>query len=439
MTSRIILSVFLALTCRSLAFAQTRALTPTAQQYVDPVNGLSLDDAIARALAQEPSLRSARSEIEVARGMRQQAALRANPTVLFEHRDEPSGTDSQTTIGLEWPMELFRRGARVAEADRDIEAVQVSITDRERLLRSEVRTRYGDVLVSIRNLAILDELVATIRRQYELLQARVEQGATPPLERNLIDVELQRVEADRLLQTGRVEAAFMELKRALGMTAETPLAIREGLETVVQRDSSSIRLAIAAPQLESRPDVRNAAARVAAVEARIERIRAEARVDISVFANYMRMDAGFPQQGFAPDGSLERVRGQFHYLSAGARISLPVLNRNQGEIAAAQAERAGAQAAHEAVRLSADAELASSLAMDERARQALTAYAAGAQKLARENLAVVTQSYELGRMTVFDVLAEQRRYLEVERAYTDTLKAAYDARTSVNRAMGGVQ
>ena len=45
------------------------------------------------------------------------------------------------------------------------------------------------------------------------------------------------------------------------------------------------------------------------------------------------------------------------------------------------------------------------------------------QALARQNLAVVGQSYELGRVTVFDVLAEQRRYLEVERAYTDALRA----------------
>ena len=51
--------------------------------------------------------------------------------------------------------------------------------------------------------------------------------------------------------------------------------------------------------------------------------------------------------------------------------------------------------------------------------QAVKLYGGGAQALARQNLAVVGQSYELGRVTVFDVLAEQRRYLDVERAYTE--------------------
>jgi cobalt-zinc-cadmium efflux system outer membrane protein len=153
----------------------------------------------------------------------------------------------------------------------------------------------------------------------------------------------------------------------------------------------------------------------------------------------MRMDAGFPQRGFTPGGGLERVRGLFHYVSAGAMISVPVLNRNQGEIAAARAERTGAEAAHEAARLAADTELAAARARDEHARQAVNAYAGGAQTLARQNLTVVGQSYELGRVTVFDVLAEQRRYLEVERAYTEALRAAYEARTALNRALGGVR
>ena len=63
-------------------------------------------------------------------------------------------------------------------------------------------------------------------------------------------------------------------------------------------------------------------------------------------------------------------------------------------------------------------------------------YGGGAQALARQNLVVVGQSYELGRVTVFEVLAERRRYLDVERAYTEALRAAYEARTALKRALG---
>jgi cobalt-zinc-cadmium efflux system outer membrane protein len=307
------------------------------------------------------------------------------------------------------------------------------------MLRSEVRMRYGEVLAAVRDLTILDELVATAQRQHELLRSRVEEGATPPLERNLLEVEVRRSEAERLLQAGRTEAALFELKRLLGMTAEAPLTVRETLEAILQRESAPAQVGDTAAVIDRRADVREAAARVELADAKIDQVRAEGRFDVSLFANYMRMDAGFPQRGFGVDGGVERIRGEFHYVSAGAMISLPVLNRNQGAIAAATAERAGAAAAFEAARLTAFAELGAARARDERARQAVTAYSSGAQTLARQNLTVVSQSYELGRVTVFDVLTEQRRYLDVERAYTETLKAAYDARTALDRALGGVR
>ena len=440
MTTRIVLSVLIAaLMTEVSAVAQAPISEPVAKQYVDPVNGLSLDQAVARALEQEPSLRAARSEIDVARGMRLQASLRPNPSVSFERREEPAGTDNQTMVAVEWPLDLFRRSRRVAVAEGEVAATELAVTDQERLLATDVRMHYGDVVGALRDLAVLDELVATTRRQHQLLRSRVEEGATPPLERDLLDVELRRLESDRLLQAGRTEAALFELKRLLGMTAEASLALRDTLEDVVRRESSA-----AAPpsdsstMLDQRADVREAAARVEVADAKIERAQAEGRFDVSLFANYMRMDAGFPQRGFTPDGGLERIRGVFHYVSAGAMITVPVLNRNQGEVAAARAEHAGAEAAYEAARLAADAERAAARARDERARQAVRAYT-GAQTLARQNLTVVGQSYELGRVTVFDVLAEQRRYLDVERAYTEALRTAYEARTALNRALGGVR
>ena len=439
MTTRLVLAVLMAFVMpKPPVFAQAPSQTPVAGSYIDPINGLSLQDAIARALAQEPSLRSARNQIDVAEGMRRQAGLRPNPTASFERREEPAGTDNQTTVGVEWPLDLFRRGARMAVAQREVTAVQSAVAEHERLLQSEVRARYGDVLVAIRDLAVLDELVATTRRQHELLRSRVDEGATPPLERNLVDVELRRVDAERLLQTGRAEASVFELKRVLGMKADAALTVREPLDVVVQRELPD-QTRDATDVIDRRADVREAAARVEVAAAKIERVQAEGRFDVNVFANYMRMDAGFPQQGVGPDGRLERVRGLFRYWSAGAMVMVPLLNRNQGEIDAAKAERAGAVAAYDAARLTADAELAAARARDERARQAVNAYSSGAQTLARQNLTVVTQSYDLGRLTVFDVLTEQLRYLDVELGYTETLKAAYDARTALNRALGGVR
>jgi outer membrane protein, heavy metal efflux system len=439
MTTRIGLSVLIAtlLTGVSSSAQSPGGQAPLAGGFVDPVNGLSLEQAIARAIEQEPSLRAARSQVEVAEGTKVQAALRPNPSVSFERREEPGGTDNLTTVGVEWPLDLFRRSERIAVADREATVAHLSATDRERLLTAEVRSRYGDVLATIRDLALLDEIVAATQNQFDLLRSRVDQGASPPLERDLSDVELRREQAERLLQAGRTETAMFDLKRVLGMKADAMLTVRDNLEDLVRRESALAPPVRDAPTaVEQRADVREAAARIETAGAKIDRAQSEGRFDVSLFGNYMRMDAGFPQRGFAPDGGLERVRGQFNYWSAGAMFTIPVLNRNQGDVAVARAERAGASAAYDAARLNAEAELASARARDERAREAVKIFGAGAQALARQNLTVVDQSYELGRVTVFEVLAERRRYLDVERAYTEALRAAYEARTALNRALG---
>jgi outer membrane protein, heavy metal efflux system len=416
------------------ARGQGTAPSALATQYVDELAGLGLDTAIARALEREPSLRAVRSDIEAARGLQQQADLHPNPTLTFERRDEPRGTDNLTSIGIEWPLDLSRRGGRVQTAERSRQATQFAVADRERLLIADVRMQYGTAAAAVRDVVVADDLVAAAQRQWDVVRARVDAGGTPPLERDLLEVELRRFEAGRLLAAGRADVAVVQLKQLLGMSPSEPLLLRETLEVLVAAESE---VASASPGvIATRPDVREAEARVTIADARIDQADREGRLDISLFGTYMRMDAGFPQQGVGAAGALERVRGQFNYVAAGATVMLPLFNRNQGQVAAAQAERSGAEARREAAELAARAEVAAAQARDARARRAASLYTGGVRTLARQNLNVVQQTFDLGRATVFDVLAEQRRYLEIEQAYTTALREAWEARVALKRALG---
>jgi outer membrane protein TolC len=160
---------------------------------------------------------------------------------------------------------------------------------------------------------------------------------------------------------------------------------------------------------------------------------------MSVVGSYMRMDSGFPQRGFGPTGSIERVHGIFQYFAAGVMVTLPWRNTNAGATAAAEAERLRAAAERDAVVLEARAELAAARARHAAAQQALALYRTETRQLARQNLDVMSQTYELGRATVFEVLAEQRRLAEFERTYTEVLREAYDTRTALDLATGVIR
>jgi outer membrane protein, heavy metal efflux system len=439
-TRRRILATTVAALLTAPAVRGQGAVTPStsAARYMDEQAGITLEAAISRALEREPALRAVRADVAAARGLREQAALRPNPTISFERREEPAGTDNQTSVTVEWPLDLFRRRGRVQTADRELDATGFAASDRERILVAEVRWQYGATAAAVRDLAIAEELVAAVRRQFELLRARVQEGATRPLERDLLDVERQRLETERLLAAGRADAAVVELKRLMGMFPEEPFLLRDSLESLVLGRQPAVPDAATAPAAQ-RPDVLEADSRLKLAEARVDQARREGRADVSLFGAYMRMDAGFSQRGFGPGGQVERVRGLFHYLSGGAMVTVPLLNRNQGQVAAAQAERSGAQARREAVELAARAEVAAAEARNAHAERAVALYAGTARGLARQNLDVVAQTFELGGATIFDMLAEQRRYLEVEHAYTNALREAWDARTALKRALGEVR
>jgi outer membrane protein TolC len=282
---------------------------------------------------------------------------------------------------------------------------------------------------------VSEDLVATTTRQAEIVRARVDQGSTAPLERNMVEVELRRLEADQFVQAGRVDQAAIELKRLLGMSANAPLQLRDTLEQLALREVAQ-PLRPAATAAATRADVQEAEARIHVADAQIDRAQRDGRVDMSLIGSYMRMDAGFPQLGLDTQGELTPIRGLFHYVSVGVAVSLPLRNQNMGAVASAQAERAGAAARLHAAQLSAEAEIAAAVARDQRAADAIAVYTGGARDLARQNLDVVGQTYQLGRATVFDVMAEQRRYLDFERSYSNALREAYAARAALRRALG---
>jgi cobalt-zinc-cadmium efflux system outer membrane protein len=178
---------------------------------------------------------------------------------------------------------------------------------------------------------------------------------------------------------------------------------------------------------------------VNAADARIDLARRDGRFDVSLFGMYMRMDSGFAQRGFGPENDLERVQGVFHNIGAGVMVSVPLRDRKQGGIAAAEAQRIEAEAQLEARRLTAQAEIAAARARDDHARRALALYASETRDLARQNLDVISQTYDVGRMTLFDVLNERRRYVDTERAYTNALREAYNARQALRTALGEVR
>lgn len=396
--------------------------------------GLSLDQAIARALERAPDLRAVRTEIDAAQGGLAQAALKPNPMVSMSRQQQPGGTDNQTSVSMEWPLDLFRKAGRVAVAQSEVDATRFRVADRERAMVADVRTAYGAAAAAIRDLDVTDSLLATARALEAQVAARVSEGAAAVLQRDLLTVERQRLEVDRLLEAARADVAMVAVKRLLGLSPGEPLTLADHLEALVEGAGAPPTAAVE-QTIAGRSDVREAEANRRLADAEVTRAHLEGRFDVTLFGSYVRMDAGFPQLAFNQAGGLQPIRDVFHYAAAGATVTVPLRNDNRGAVAAAEARRAGADARRKSAELLAQSEVAAAATLDQATGAAVLAYRQ-VRTLAGRNLDTIRQTYDLGRGSMTDVLAEQRHQLDVERAYTDILKQAYDARTAALRAMG---
>ena len=396
---------------------------------------VTIDQLVGIAIERAPELRAARADIAVAAGQVTQAGLRPNP-MLAATQEQGAGGMMTTTAGIEWPLDMFRRPSRIATAQRAAEVTSLSVRDRERLLAAAVREQAGRLLAARRMVDVRNEALAAARRMRDLLDRRVTEGGVPKLEANQAAVEALRLEADAALAVGEAEAAAIELKALAGLPPEAPLVVADSLESLVR-----VAPAAAAPEaavIDARPDVREAAARIAEADARTEEARQAGRADVTVTGGYIRMRFGFDQQGFDEHGMRVPIEDTFHSVAIGARVTVPWLHRNQGAFASAQAERVRAQAMLDARQRAARAELEAATVRDREARRAVELYASSVRDLARQNVDVMLEAYDLGRFPLSDLLLEQRRYIEVEAAYTEVLSRAYQARASLRRAIGEI-
>ena len=425
-----------------MAVALASALVISAQEverrpasdFLDLQHGVTEAELVKRALAINPDLLAQRQQIAMAQGGVEQARLRKNPTLNLSGLKEVNGSDNRVSIGGSFPLELFGRRARRTEvAEKKEDATEQSVADQERLLTAEVRTRFGQALASIRDLAFTEQLLQVNQDFLRLLQDRVREGAAPPLDADETRVEVERIETLRIDYQAKTEVALLTLKQAVGIEPEETIRLKGVLELAPVRYSQSQLLQFA---MDHRPDLRFQRANEALANAQLHQDRAEGKPDASMFAAYERPDSGFAQRAFDAQGNLRPIRQTFNYATFGLNINLPAFNRNQGALVADTAAMHAARNQIAAVDLNLRHEVAQSLVEFNGAKARVAVYRSGVRDQAAHNLDIVRQTYRYGRTTLLDVIAEQRRYIDIETGYTGLLLDAYAARVALEQAVG---
>jgi outer membrane protein, heavy metal efflux system len=404
-------------------------------KYADPVQGASSGDLIRRALQSNAELAAARLDLERGRARLRQAGLRPNPTIDFEQatgRFTGSLGDHATTVGFALPLEIGgQRGRRIDLAQAELAATEAEVADRERRLVGEVRAAYAGALAALRELQTTEGLNNLDLQTARVVEARVTEGESAPLELNLLRVEVERLRSRRALIEGKLQAAVLSLKRLTGIAPDESLRLREDLREPSLPEPPPSPAAAIELALQQRPDLELARLNERAAQAGLRLARAQAAPGVTVSAKYSsdRSINDLP----AP---LTPIPDRSRQLSFGVSVELPLFKRNQGAVAEAATAITQARARREFAEQVVRSEVASAYARYQAAQAAQTLFEQGVLARSNANLSTLREAYRMGAFRVTELITEQRRLVDSEREYTEVLTERYRALADLQAAIG---
>lgn len=402
------------------------AMFPSAARAADqnslsttPIAAPSPDgaDALVRqALVSNRELATARLEITRSKARLRQSTLLPNPVLEVEQTGGVLGISEgevERRAEISVPIEYGgKRGRRIDVAEAELRASEAFVADRERRLAAEVRRLYSAAIAASRELAFTNELTRIDAEIGNVLQVRVREGDAPPLEANLLRVEVDRLLSRRAMLEGRRRTTEVQLATVIGLPADARIALGDsyGDGVIVPTAEDAVQLA-----LQRRPDLRAAELNVAAAEAGLQLANAQGLPDVTLFGGYTKGRGGFDDTPVGP------LTDQDQLFNAGVGISLPVFNRNQGAKAEAAAAIEQAKRLRELTELQIRAEVESAVVRYRAAEAAIEVFRQGVIQRSIENVRTIRAAYEAGAFTISEFLAERRRLVDAQRELTEAL------------------
>lgn len=392
---------------------------------------LSLAEARRRAFARNWDLLAARSDVDIAVAQRIVAREFPNPTLsLGTTKINVDRSPARTRLGNDvWARsydttaaigQLFelggKRSIRRLVAETGIRGAEARLADARRILDLGVTSAYVAVLQADANVRILKESAASLRKEAQIAERRLNAGDISPSDRSQIDIAAQRIEIEAGSAVAAANNARVDLEVLLGETTPSGNWVpTDTLESLVEDlTASEVRL----PVLD-RPDLVAARAEVDRSEAQLRLQRAARIPDPTVVVQYEHEP---PDQG--------------NTVGLGVLLPLPLWNRNRGNIASAEATRA--QASNELHRVEARiaAEVASTRARYEAAVERRKRYVNDVVPGSGNVRRTVAFAYEKGGASLLDLLSAERNDNEVRlaaaQATADAAIAAANLRAALN-------
>jgi cobalt-zinc-cadmium efflux system outer membrane protein len=379
---------------------------------VDLDDGLSEDEAISVALANNPSFQAALAQLGMSGGDLVQANLLTNPSLMSTF---PVGV-KQWEWTLYVPIEVFLlRPHRVAIAEFDYEKVSQQLTQSGLTLVRDIRVAYADLALANEQWELAKE-AARIRREISALtDKRLERGDISELESITARVDSLHAQANAAYLEQSIAVARTRVLAIMGILPVTTECACGPLEPLPKMELDE--QALLASAITSRPDVQAAEW---AVHSAAERITLARWL-------FWRLDV-------LADANSRGVKGS--EVGPGVRFDLPIFNRNQGGVIRASAELEQALRNRDAVLNTVLQEVRTAMLQLRQSQDNITALQEQVVPALDSALAIAQKGFDDGGVSFLFVLQATSQYLDAKARLLEQLAAARRAYAELERGVG---
>ena len=349
------------------------------------------------------------------------AQLRPNPVASFsaDHldllgtgfNDTNNGGPPEIAFRVDVPLERGgKRERRIDVATASKALAEAQFADAVRTLRADVTLACVDVLAARATRALVADNLRSFEDLARVNRARVAAGSLAPVESTRSEVARLQFRSTAVRADLEVATALARLRTLLGRSATDSLDIADTLRvpvTIAPELTAVQQLA-----LSTRPDLRSLELGQARTLADLRLQEAIGRIDYTIGAEYRR------QQG---------VSGRSNSLGFFVTAPLPILNRNQGEIARAGAERGQLQQQIAAVRAQILSDVDIAYHEYSTNRELVEAIEHDLIQPATSARDTSAYTYRAGGSSLLELL-------DAQRAFNDTMQSYLDAQAGLRRA-----
>lgn len=399
-----------------------------------PLHVISLAEAVSIArtrgfdvLLSAAAVRGAEADVRTA-GAPPNPFLSGGPSRRVDCRDcaSPWGAfASLSDQGLVEGAITRKRALRADVARRALDAARFGRADVDRIIVAQTKVQYVQTAAAQTTLDFARQVAASLEKSVEVNRVRyprvIDEGQLARFEQEAMKAQQEVDRAVRELRQQQIELAVL-----LGMQGTIPelgvdrtvLAFRVPDALVPTDMSALLRTAI-----ESRPDRKQAASRIAQSEAEITFAERQRIPDVSLLVQFQQLGAGTD----AP---------QPPTLSIGLGLALPLLYQQQGEIARAEADRQTALVMRTRLEAAVVAELESAVNAFATARTIVERYESALLERAKRAKDITQIQFDAGSAKLTDLLDAQRSWVQVNVEYYAELVNYWTAVFLLEQAVG---